>query len=120
MLEMSREPGKAVIVLRPLGLIQAEDYQACLPELKKLVAEIHPTGLLLDWTQLTGWDEESESLRFFARLYFRSDFERMAILADEGWEAEIRRFEEVTNLPVRRYLPSERQAAVAWLAPEPS
>ena len=117
MLEISREPGRSVIILKELGIIQTDHYLEFLPELKELVDEIHPTGLLLDWTQLNGWNEESESVRFYARLDFRSYFERIAILADEGWGAEISRVQEVMHLPVRHYPTSDRQAALAWLDP---
>ncbi len=115
MFEIYPEPGKPLLVVKASGIVQAGDFAERIPELKKLVAETHPRGLLLDWTQLKGWDEEAQSVRFSLRLDLRSDFERVAVLADRAWDAEISRLQEVTNLPIRRFPPSDRQSALAWL-----
>ena len=118
MVEIGREPGISVLVIKASGLITAGDIFEHMPELKKLIDEIQPKGLLGDWTQLQGWDEEAESVRFSIRLDLRHDFERIAILADEDWDSEISRPQEVTNLPIRRFASSDRQAALAWLDPD--
>lgn len=118
MVEISGEPGKSVLVIKTVGLVTAGDIFERMPELKKLIDETQPKGLLGDWTQFQGWDEEAESLRFSVRLDLRHDFERIAILADEDWDSEISRLQEVTNLPIRRFASSDRQAALAWLDPD--
>ncbi len=115
MLEINPEPGKPYLVFKVSGLVRMDDYAQRMPEFKKLVAETHPRGLLCDWTELQGWDEEAESLRFFARLELRPNFERIAILASRAWDAEVRRLKEIMNLQVRRFPPSDRESARAWL-----
>ncbi len=115
MLEIKPEPGKRFLVVKLSGLIRAADYEEQMLEFNKLVAETNPRGLLCDWTELNGWDEEGESIRFIARFEQRANFERLAVLADEAWDAEVNRFQEVMNLPTRRFPPSDRPTALAWL-----
>ncbi len=115
MFEINPESGKPLLVVKASGLLRAGDYMERMPEFVKLVAETRPRGLLCDWTKLKGWDEEAESIRFFARLELHAKFERVAILADRAWDAEVSRLQEVTNLPIRRFPPSDRQSALAWL-----
>ena len=69
----------------------------------------------MDWTELKGWDEEAESTRFIVRLGLHATFERVAVLADRAWNAEVRRLQEVTHLLIRRFRPLDRQTALAWL-----
>jgi hypothetical protein len=113
--EIDHQPGRPYLVIKVSGLVRTDDLVQNMPEFNKLVAETHPKGLLFDWTRLQGWDAEAESIRFFARLELRPHVERVAILADGAWQAEVRRLEEDLNLPVRRYPPSDRQSAQAWL-----
>ncbi len=92
------------------------DFES-MPELEELIAEVRPKGLLLDWTELEGWDEEAEAARFSVRLEVRRHFERLAILGGSRLDAEMSRLEEVTAIPIRRFEASERQAALDWLDP---
>ncbi len=114
MIELAKEPGKAVLVAKASGTIRLRDFES-VPELENLVAEFRPKGLLVDWTELGGWDDEAESVRFSIRLELRKHFERLAILGESRWEGEMSRLEEVTGMPIRRFEPSERQAALDWL-----
>ncbi len=109
------ESGKPLLVVKASGLLRASDYVERMPEFEKLVAETRPRGLLCDWTELKGWDEEAESTRFFARLGLHATFERVAVLADRTWNAEVRRLQEVTHLPIRHFPPLDQQSALAWL-----
>ena len=115
MFEIDQESGGSVLVIKLSGTIRATDYLDQMLEINNRITEIKPKGLLLDWTNLAGWDEEAESVRFFARLELRSIFERVAILADEPWRKEMSRLKEVTNLPIRQFSDSDRQSALAWL-----
>ena len=115
MFEIHLEPGKDVLVVKTSGLVHANDYAEAMPEFQKVVAETAPKGLLLDWTDLEGWDEEAESIRFFARLDHRQSFARVAILADDAWDGEVTRLQDIMNVPVRRFPPEDRAAAEAWL-----
>ena len=115
MFAINPEPGKPVLVAKLFGFVRASDFLEGMPIFEKLVAETHPRGLLCDWTELKGWDEEGESIRFAARLELHDKFERVAVLADRAWDAEVSRLQEVTRLPVRRFPPSDRESALAWL-----
>ena len=95
--------------------MRAGDYSDRMLEIKARITDIQSKGVLLDWTKLVGWDEEAESLRFFARLELRSSLERVAILADEPWGKEISRLKEVSNLLVRQFPLADRESALAWL-----
>lgn len=119
MIELAREPGKSVLVCKATGVIRLRDFES-MPEFEELIAEVRPKGLLIDWTELEGWDEEAESARFSIRLELRKHFERAAILGESRWEAEMSRAEEVTGIPIRRFEASERQSALAWLDPDSS
>ncbi len=115
MLELNPEPGRPLLVAKASGLVRADDYQVFMPEFDKLTAENRRRGLLFDWTELEGWDEEAESVRFCARLAQSAKLECVAVLADIAMNSEVRRLQEVMNLPVRRFPPSDRQSALAWL-----
>ena len=115
MIEINPEPGKPYLVVKVSGLVRTDDYAQRMPEFERLFAETHPRGLLCDWTELQGWDAEAESIRFFARLELRPHVERMAILANRAWDAEVRLLEEIMSIPIRRFPPSDRQSAQAWL-----
>ena len=115
MFEIYQETGKHVLVAKMIGLVRAGEFFEGMPIFEKLVAETDPRGLLCDWTELTGWDEEGESIRFAARLAIHDKIERVAVLADKVWDAEVGRLREVVRLPVRRFPLSDRQPALAWL-----
>lgn len=115
MLEIGLEPAKSILLFKAVGLVSAGDYVGCMPDFKALVAKVRPRRLLCDWTELTGWDEEAESIRFFARLELRSEIERVAILADEAWYSEVSRLQEVVGIPSRSFRPPDRELALAWL-----
>ena len=95
--------------------MRAHDYFECMPELDNQIAYANPKGLLLDWTRLTGWDKDTVSVVFLARIDYRSKFERIAVLADATWTSEIGDLEEATRRPVRRFPTSDQQSAMAWL-----
>ncbi len=115
MFEINQESGGSVLVIKQSGTMRAADYLDQMLVIKNQTSEIHPKGLLLDWTELVGWDEEAESIRFIARLELRSSFERVALLADKPWGKEMSRLKEVSNLPIRQFSDSDRQSALAWL-----
>ena len=112
---MDQECGGSVLVIKQSGTIRAAYYLDQMLVIKNRITKIQPKGLLLDWTELVGWDEEAESIRFIARLELRSSFARVAILADKPWGKEISRLKEVSNLPIRQFSDSDRQSALAWL-----
>ena len=121
MLKVSLHPGKRILALKASGLIQADDIEEAMPEFEKLAEETCPLGILYDWTELKGWSEEAESIRFLVRIKLRSTFQRVAILRDDvAWDAEVARLQEVTQRPVRRFPPADLQSALAWLDPTDS
>ncbi|MDJ0611428.1 MAG: STAS/SEC14 domain-containing protein [Kiloniellales bacterium] len=115
MLEVISEPGRSFLVFKVSGLVRSSHIVERMTEVNSLIAETRPRGLLCDWTELEGWDEESESLRFFARLEVRDKFERIAVLAAKAWHAEVSRLQEIMDVPIRRFSPSDRDTAMAWL-----
>ena len=115
MFEIDQKSGGSVLIIKLSGTMRIADYLDQMLMIKKQTTEIQPKGILLDWTELVGWDEEAESIRFMARLELRPSFERVAILADKPWGKEISRLKEVSNLPIRQFSDSDRQSALAWL-----
>ena len=115
MLEITQEPGRAVLVMKEAGLVRAREFGEQMPKLAKLAAETQPPCLLIDWTELEGWDPEAESIRFSIRIELRDKFARIAVLAERDWDADVHRLEEIVQFPVRRFAPAEREAALAWL-----
>ena len=118
MIEVEQEPGRPLLVLTVTGIVHADDYAQSMPRFKELTDAVRPVALLADWTELDGWDEEAASLRLFIRLEARSAFQRVGILADEAWADEIDRLREVTGISIRRFPPSDRESALAWLDPD--
>ncbi len=115
MFQIDREVDQPVLVIKLSGLMHSGDFLDQMPEIKEYVAATQLRVLLLDWTDLTGWDEAAESVRFYARLELRENFTHIAVLADEQWEAEVGRLEDVTRLAVSRFSPTHREDAMAWL-----
>lgn len=115
MFEITVEPGKPVLVLKASGLMRADDYLECMPEFDNQIAGTNPKGLLLDWTELKEWGEDTKSIAFLARIEHRSKFVRTAVLANATWTSEISDLEQATRRPVRRFPTSERQSAMTWL-----
>ena len=116
MIEIRANTEKSVLVVTFTGVVNASHYAQAILTLEQLVANTQPKGLLLDWTNLAGWSEEAESLRFLARLKHRSTFSGLAIIGDSVWEADVDRCQAMLGCSVRRFPPSDHQAAEDWLA----
>ena len=116
MIEIHTNTEKSHLIVKLSGVVNSSEYAEAMPTLEQLVADTQAKGLLLDWTDLEGWTEQAESLRFLARLKHRSTFSGLAIIADGDWEAEVERCQTIMDFSVRRFPPSDRQAAEDWLA----
>ena len=115
MIEVHPEPGKDYLVFKASGVIQSKDYVESMGKFEQLIAATQPKAVLIDWTDLTHWREETEGLRLFARAQHRSTFERVAVIDSGAWDAEFNRLQELMHCSVKRFSPSERQFAEDWL-----
>jgi hypothetical protein len=102
-----------VLALEAVGVVRADDIVAGLEELNALVN--WPTKLLLDWTQFDKRGLDAEAVVKEQELLDR--FEKIAIVLTRDHErrAQLLIERRAASAEVRRYEPSEREAAMEWL-----
>ena len=115
MYEIHTDTEKRLVLVRAIGVVRPTDFQASMPALSEAVSGWHSFRVLLDWEALEGWDPAAESDVLYARLQFRPDVERVAIIADPKWSGEIRRLSDTFGCDVRSFDLSERDEARAWI-----
>lgn len=73
--------------------------------------------MLLDWSELTGWDMQGEAEAFRTWVGEWADIERMAIVSgDKFIEDGLQIGKILTKAEVRHFQPADAAAARAWLA----
>ena len=115
MFEILDDTENGIVRVAFVGEIQLTDYEVSVPMFEKIVKTRKPLRLLLDWTRLSGWCQESDSPTFFFRLEHRGDMERVAIVSERKWRSAASEFESLVNAEVRFYDTSSKDEAVRWL-----
>ena len=115
MFEILDDTENGIVRVACVGEIQLADYEVSLPAFEKIVKTRKPLRLLLDWTRLSGWSQESDSQTFFFRIEHRGDMERVAIVSERKWRSAASEFESLVNAEVRFYDTSSENEAVRWL-----
>jgi hypothetical protein len=116
MIDLLPETMGNLIAIRMSGTVTEEDQDRSFAEMDVKLAAEKIEHLLLDWSQLDGWATGARSTGTWFGMHHRALLGRVAILADDRWADETLRVADILNAAtVRRFLPSERQAALEWI-----
>lgn len=116
MIDLLPETVGNLIAVRMSGTVTEEDQDRSFAEMEGKLRAEKIEHLLLDWSQLEGWAKGARSTGTWFGMHHRALIGRVAILADDRWADETLRIADILNAAtVRRFLPSERQAAFDWI-----
>lgn len=116
MFTLHAEGAGKVYVLRCEGTLTDADYQELAPKLDALIAQ-HGTIRML--TDITGWEGMEVMAMwddFVLGVRHWNDFERIAVVGDEGWQEIMTKVADmVTRGDIRYFDSTGREDALAWL-----
>ena len=117
MLQLSPILEGRTIVVRAIGKLSHEDYQAFLPSLEEILDQHEKISMLIELDEFTGWDLDAIKDDFKLGIKHYNDFERIAIVGDKAWEHWMTLMAKPFMLGAAvRYFDRERlQAAWDWL-----
>lgn len=116
MIDFLPETGGNVIALRMSGTVTEEDQDRSFADMEGKLAAEKIEHLLLDWSQLEGWEKGARSTGTWFGMHHRALIGRVAIVADDRWEDEALRVADILiAATVRRFPPAERRAALDWI-----
>ena len=98
------------------GKLAKEDYQAFLPVMEKQIREHGKLRLLVHMHDFHGWTPGAvwEDIKFDAKHF--TDFERIAFVGDQKWEAAMAQFcRPFTTAKIRFFDEAKVDQARAWL-----
>ena len=115
MIEILDEPENGIVRVAFVGRIESTDYERSALILEKIMAARKPLRLLVDWTELLGWDAEAESQSFFFQMQHRRDIQRSSIIAPSRWRAAAADIERIVDAEFRFFDLEEAAEALPWL-----
>lgn len=119
MIEVLPHPKDRVIAVKMARMISEAEIDRCAEEIGPLLDDERRDFVLLDWSELAGWEMGAKSVGTQFGMKSWATVVRIAILAEPKWEDEQARIADVFRAAtVRRFLPTEREKALAWLTAE--
>lgn len=116
MIEMTSEAGSNLVTIRMSGTVTEADQQRQFEKVEAAPDSERVECVLLDWSDLQGWGPGARSSSTWFGMHHWALIGRIAILAEEKWADEVLRITDIYRAAaVRRFEPSERQAALEWL-----
>ena len=116
MIELLPETGGNIVAIRMSGIVteaQQDEYFAKIAALRDQEKVEH---LLMDWSDLEGWDKGARSAGTWFGMHHRAMVGRVAVIADEKWADEVMRITDIFHgATTRRFAPSERERAFRWI-----
>ncbi len=115
MFEVLDDTVNGIVRVAFVGEIQPTDFEVSAPTFEKIIKTRKPLRLLLDWTRLSGWSQDSESQAFFFRIRHRGDIERVAIVGELKWRSAATEFETIVDAEIGLYDTRSEDEAMRWL-----
>ena len=113
MFEFLPESQGRYVAVKAVGKLTDEAYKEFVPKLEAIIAEHGPVRVLFDMTMLEGWTLKAAMDDMMLGLKHGKDFERIALVGDEAWEALAAGMANAfMNCEVRHFLSVDRQ--IAW------
>lgn len=105
-----------IVALKAIGKLTSSDFVAFQPVAEELFEKAAPARVLLDWSELEGWDAEGEKRSFRFWLAGWKLIERLAIVCDDHLLSDVARLKEtLSHAEVRHFAVDQRDRALAWL-----
>lgn len=105
-----------LIALKATGKMTDIDFELLQADLDRLLESAAPARVLLDWTDLEGWDARGDQRSFLFWLGEWSKIERVAIVSSEKFLSEVIKIgEALSRSTVRHFAPSDADEARRWL-----
>lgn len=118
-MEVLRTDDSGYLTLRASGILSRDDYQSSLSDISSALQSHGGGPVLLDWSSLQGWGDDSEdAYAFHAWLDNARLLGRVAILSSGSLEEHVAWFLEFArarNIEAEAFRPEKRDAAIAWL-----
>jgi len=116
MYEILPEAKGSIVALKALDRLTDSDFESLESEVNKLIAGAAPAKVLLDWTELSGWDCRGEARSFQFWLQNWRDIEKMAIVSSDKFLSDVVRLKQtLSRSEVRHFAVTEADKAWAWL-----
>lgn len=114
---ITAESKDRLIVMKASGRLATVDYETLRPTFDNLAAKASgPLRVLLDWTELSGWEGDGEQTAFAMWAQEWSDVERVAIVSgDKFIEDGLQIGKILSKADVRHFQPGDLAAARSWL-----
>src|SRR5512132_3202103 len=116
MIQLLPETRGNLIAVKMSDTITEEDFGRYFVEADAIFDRERVEHLVFDWEQLKGWAPGARSVGTWFGMHNRAMVGRVAVIADEKWADEVLRITDIFKAAtVRRFAPSERGAAFAWI-----
>ena len=117
MYQILPETSGHLIGLKATGTLTTSDFEVLQSEIDRLLAQAAPACVLLDWTELHGWDARGEQRAFTFWLGAWSQIDKVAVIAEETFLSDVVQLGvALSHSTVRHFYPGEAGSARAWLA----
>ena len=118
-IELLEADDSGYLTVRASGILTRDDYQSTLSEISSALQSHSGGPVLLDWSSLQGWgDDSQDAYSFHAWLENARLLGRVAILSSSSlgehvdWFLE---FARARNIEAEAFRPEKRDAAITWL-----
>lgn len=104
------------LLITAAGKLTREYYETFVPEFEHVMRSHRRAPMLVDVTELKGWEIESLWMELKFDIRHQDDFGPMAVVGDETWQEWGTKFSApFFTTEVRFFRPYEREDAVRWL-----
>lgn len=116
MIELLPETKGNVIAIRMSGVVTEAEQDANFDEVSGIIDRERVEHLLLDWSDLQGWEKGARSAGTWFAMHHRALMGKVAILADSKWDDEVMRIADIFHAAtVERFAPAGREEALRWI-----
>jgi len=114
--ELQEEAGGKILMVKLSGKLTKQDYEHFVPEVGRLIAQHGKIRILVQmhafhgWTMGALWEDFMFDLKHFAQI------ERLALVGDRKWEADMAVFcKAFTNATIRYFDEARFDEAISWI-----
>jgi hypothetical protein len=114
--ELREEDGGKILVVILSGKLARDDYRHFVPEVERLIGQHGKLRLLVRMHDFHGWTVGGlwEDIKFDWKHF--SDIERLALVGDRKWEANMATFcKPFTSAKIRYFDVSQEREAEEWI-----
>ncbi len=114
--KLDQERGGTILVVHVSGMLAKTDYEFFVPEFERLIRQQGTSSLLLDMTELRGWEVGAAWEDFKFGVDHFTDIKRLAMIGETKWQQGMAIFcKPFTNATVRYFDRPRAAEAREWL-----